>query len=312
MATAAWTGTLSFGLITLPVRLYPATQPKDVRFHLYDREGRRIRYQRVVETQEAPSGNAEPAPADREPDDEVPPAPDDLVDDTERAPSAAGRPVDTPVAWDDVVRGVETDEGDLVMVPREEIERIRPERSRSIDIEDFVELDRIDPVSFDKSYYAVPAAPEAMKPYVLFHHAMREAGRIGIGRFVLRTKPHLVAIRPMATVLAVETMFFGDEVRDPAALAPGLDGVEVDPRELDLAVTLIETLKTEWDPAAYADTYRDELLGLLAERTPSRKAPAEPAATSGSAVEELMAALRESVDAAKLDRSKRSRKEAAG
>ena len=79
--------------------------------------------------------------------------------------------------------------------------------------------------------------PEATKPYVLFHHAMREAGRIGIGRFVLRTKPHLVAIRPMEKVLAVETMFFGDEVRDPAGIAPDLDGVEVDEQELDLAVT---------------------------------------------------------------------------
>ena len=141
---------------------------------------------------------------------------------------------------------------------------------------------------------------------------MREAGRIGVGRFVLRTKPHLVAIRPMEKVLAVETMFFGDEVRDPAALAPGLDGVEVDERELDLAVTLIDMLKTEWDPAAYADTYRDELLRLLAERTPSKKPAAEPNATSGSAVEELMAALRESVEVAKRDRSKRSRKKAAG
>ena len=141
---------------------------------------------------------------------------------------------------------METDEGDVVTVPREEIERIRPERSRSIDIEDFVELAQIDPVFFEKSYYAVPASTEATKPYVLFHHAMREAGRIGVGRFVLRTKPHLVAIRPMEKVLAVETMFFGDEVRDPAALVPGLDGVEVDERELDLAVTLIDTLKTEW------------------------------------------------------------------
>ena len=240
MATAVWTGTLSFGLITLPVRLYPATQPKDVRFHLYDREGRRIRYQRVVE--------AEPGPS---PEPDEPPAPEAARDDDpapreERAGSSGS--VETPVAWEDVVRGVETDEGELVTVPKEELERIRPERSRSIDIEDFVELEQIDPVSFDKSYYAIPMTPEATKPYVLFHHAMREAGRIGIGRFVLRTKPHLVAIRPMEKVLAVETMFFGDEVRDPAELAPGLDGVEVDERELDLAVTLIETLKTEWDP----------------------------------------------------------------
>jgi len=200
---------------------------------------------------------------------------------------------------------VETDEGDLVTVPKEELERIRPGRSRAIDIEDFVELEQIDPVSFDKSYYAIPMTPEATRPYVLFHHAMREAGRIGIGRFVLRTKPHLVAIRPMETVLAVETMFFGDEVRDPAELAPGLDGVEVDERELDLAVTLIETLKTEWEPGRYADTYRDELLRMLAERSPTKRAAEEPAAAGGSPVEELMAALKESVAAAKRDRTRK-------
>jgi DNA end-binding protein Ku len=301
MATAVWTGTLSFGLVTLPVRLYPATQPKDVRFHLYDREGRRIRYQRVVEA------GAEPA-SDR---NELPPSDAAVDEDTpareERSGTTAS--VEKPVAWDEVVRGVETDDGELVTVPREELERIRPERSRSIDIQDFVELEQIDPVYLDKSYYAIPMTPEATKPYVLFHHAMREAGRIGIGRFVLRTKPHLVAIRPMEKVLAVETMFFGDEVRDPADLAPDLDGVEVDDRELDLAVTLIETLKMDWDPDAYADTYREELLRMLAERTPTKRAAEEPSPAGGSAVEELMAALKESVAAAERDRT---RKKAAG
>src|SRR4029450_6393452 len=248
MATAVWTGTLSLGLVTLPVRLYPATQPKDVRFHLYDREGRRIRYQRVVEA------GAEPA-SDR---DELPPsdvAADEVTTPAREERSGTPASIEKPVAWGDVVGGVETDDGELITVPREELERIRPERSRSIDIQDFVELEQIDPVYLDKSYYAIPMTPEATKPYVLFHPAMREAGRIGIGRFVLRTKPHLVAIRSMEKVLAVETMFFGDEVRDPSELALGLDGVEVDERELDLAVTLIETLRTEWDPSRYADTY---------------------------------------------------------
>jgi len=298
MATAVWTGTLSFGLVTLPVRLYPATQPKDVRFHLYDREGRRIRYQRVVETgPEPPSDRNELPPSDAAPDQDAATAHEER--------EATKGPVETPVAWDDVVRGVETDEGELVTVAREELERIRPERSRSIDIQDFVELEQIDPVYLDKSYYAIPTTPEATKPYVLLHHAMREAGRIGIGRFVLRTKPHLVAVRPMEKVLAVETMFFGDEVRDPSDLAPDLDGVEVDERELDLAVTLIETLKTDWDPDAYADTYREELLRMLAERTPTKRAAEGPAPVGGSAVEELMAALRESVAAAERDRSRK-------
>jgi DNA end-binding protein Ku len=269
-----------------------------VRFHLYDREGRRIRYQRVVEA------GAEPA-SDR---NELPPsdaAADEVTTPAREERSGTTSSVEKPVAWDEVVRGVETDEGELVTLPREELERIRPERSRSIDIQDFVELEQIDPVYLDKSYYAIPMTPEATKPYVLFHHAMREAGRIGIGRFVLRTKPHLVAIRPMEKVLAVETMFFGDEVRDPADLAPDLDGVEVDERELDLAVTLIETLKTDWDPDAYADTYREELLRILAERTPSKRAVEEPSPVGGSAVEELMAALRESVAAAKRDRTRK-------
>jgi DNA end-binding protein Ku len=298
MATAVWTGTLSFGLVTLPVRLYPATQPKDVRFHLYDREGRRIHYQRVVETgAEPPTDWNELPPSDEAPDQDAAPARGER--------EAAKGPVETPIAWDDVVRGVETDEGELVTVAREELERIRPERSRSIDIQDFVELEQIDPVYLDKSYYAIPMTPEATKPYVLLHHAMREAGRIGIGRFVLRTKPHLVAVRPMEKVLAVETMFFGDEVRDPSDLAPDLDGVEVDERELDLAVTLIETMKTDWDPDAYADTYREELLRMLAERTPTRRAAEGPAPVGGSAVEELMAALRESVAAAERDRSRK-------
>jgi DNA end-binding protein Ku len=302
MAIAVWTGTLSFGLVTLPVRLYPATQPKDVRFHLYDREGRRIRYQRVVEAGTEPgSDRNELPPSDLAADEDATPARE------ERSGTTAS--IEKPVAWDDVVRGVETDDGELVTVPREELERIRPERSRSIDIQDFVELEQIDPVYLDKSYYAVPMTPEATKPYVLFHHAMREAGRIGIGRFVLRTKPHLVAIRPMEKVLAVETMFFGDEVRDPADLAPDLDGVEIDERELDLAVTLIETLKTDWDPNAYADTYREELLRILAERTPTKRAAEEPSPAGGSAVEELMAALKESVAAAQRDRT---RKKAAG
>ena len=302
MATAVWTGTLSFGLVTLPVRLYPATQPKDVRFHLYDREGRRIRYQRVVEAGAEPASDRnELPPSDAAVDEDINPARE------ERSGTTAS--VEMPVAWDDVVRGVETDDGELVTVPREELERIRPERSRSIDIQDFVELEQIDPVYLDKSYYAIPMTPEATKPYVLFHHAMREVGRIGIGRFVLRTKPHLVAIRPMEKVLAVETMFFGDEVRDAADLAADLDGVEIDERELDLAVTLIETLKTDWDPDAYADTYREELLRILAERTPTKRPAEEPAPAGGSAVEELMAALKESVAAAQRDRT---RKKAAG
>jgi DNA end-binding protein Ku len=286
--TAVWTGMLSFGLVAIPVRLIPATEPKDVRFHLYDREGRRVRQRRVVEgpASEAP----EPAPGQGEPPER--PA-------GEVAPARAER----PIAWDELLRGHETQEGDVVLVSHEEIEGIRPQRSRSIDIEDFVALADIDPVQFEKTYVAVPRSAEGTKPYVLLHRAMQEAGRVGIGRFVLRTKPHLVAVRPMRSVLAVETLFFGDEVRDPSVLAPGLEDVEVDERELELAVRLIEELSTEWNPAAYADEYREELLRLLAEKAPTARAPEPEAAGRPPAVTELMAALKESVEATRKSRS---------
>jgi DNA end-binding protein Ku len=311
MPTAVWTGTLSFGLVAVPVRLFPATESKDVRFHLYDRSGRRVRYERVVEGLEP----AEPpeqapvaeAPVEAEEAEASPAAPERTVFETPSAEPTTR--VSEPLAWDDVVRGRENEFGEVVMLSREELEQARPQRSRTIDIEDFVELSDIDPVSFEKTYYAVPQSLEAAKPYVLLHRAMREADRAGIGRFVLRTKPHLVAVRPMQDVLAVETLFFGDEVRDPSAFVPGLDGVEVDQRELDLAIRLIDTLKTEWDPSAYADTYREELLRILSEKSPTAaaaEAASSPAAGGPSAVEELMTALRESVQAAKAKADERS------
>jgi DNA end-binding protein Ku len=196
------------------------------------------------------------------------------------------------------MRGQETETGDVVLLSHQEIEGTRPQRSRSIDIEDFVALQDIDPVSFEKTYYAIPQSAEAAKPYVLLHRAMRQGRRVGIGRFVLRTKPHLVAVRPMAEVLALETMFFGDEIRDPTTSISGLGDVAIDERELRLAVQLIEELETEWDPAAYSDAYREDLLRMLSKKAPvARKSEARFKEASGPpAITQLMAALKESVE----------------
>jgi DNA end-binding protein Ku len=307
MPTAVWTGSLSFGLVNVPVRLITATEPKDVRFHLYDAEGRRVRYRRVVDDDrtDAPDRadrEASPSRTEREERRETEDGADDEALIGEPAPRG-GIPTERDVAWEEVYRGRETDAGEVVLLSPDEIEQVRPERSRTIDVEDFVDLRDIDPVYFEKTYYAIPRDEAALRPYELLHAALERAGRVGIGRFVLRTKPHLVAVRPMQDVLAVETLFFGDEVREAKALAPFLSSVEIDERQLDLAEQLIETLKTEWDPAAYADTYREELLRLLAEKettAPPAERPAAATATgAGSQVEELMAALRESVEAAK-------------
>jgi DNA end-binding protein Ku len=300
--------------VTIPVRLYPATEPKDVRFHLMDATGRRVRYRRFVQGEEpaagweseGPSGEpvhgwesegpaGEPA-ADRQPE-------------LESAATADERPQAAEVAYDDLMRGYETKDGRVVLLSREEVESARPERSRSIEIEDFVALSDIDPVFFEKSYHLAPHQG-GERPYLLLLRAMERAGRIGIGRFVLRTKPHLVAIRPEEGLIGLETMFFGDEVRDGRELAWGIEGLEVSERELGMAEMLIETLKTEWNPAAYSDTYREELLRRIGEKAPIEERDEAAAPSSGSRAEELMQALKASVEAAKKQK-KRSPKRTA-
>lgn len=286
MPKAVWTGSLSLGLVNIPVSLYAATEAKDVRFHLVDRAGRRVRYRRFVETGDEERGNAEPQQG--EPDD--PPRASDGVRGSRR---------EVEVSYDELIRGFEVDRDRLVTLEPQEIERARPQPSHTIDLEHFVRLDDIDPVYFEKSYFLAPRyGSHAEKPYVLLLRAMQEAGRAGIGRFVLRTKPHLVAIRAMDDVLALETLYFGDEVRDPGRIVSWLEGVEVSSRDVDLAEQLITMLATEWDPTRYSDDYREELLRLIANKTPTEVEP-EPLEGEGSPVEDLMKALKASVEAAR-------------
>ena len=298
MPKAVWTGSLAFGLVNIPVRLYPATEPKDVRFHLMDARGRRVRYRRFVETErpeedwipsDVPQADAGPRPSDT-PSSGTPRQPD---------------PVDEEIAYEDLMRGVERDDGSVVLLGDDEIRSVQPERSRTIDIEDFVDLNDIDPVYFEKSYIVAPQHG-AEKPYALLLCAMERSGRAGIGRFVLRTKPHLVAIRPANGTLALETLFFGDEVREAKRLVGDVGAADVSERELELAEKLIATLDTTWNPGGYADTYREELLERIAQKEPAQIPEERTAAPSGSQVEALMDALKASVEQAKKKQPKRS------
>ena len=216
MAQAVWTGAIGFGLVHIPVRLYPATDPKDVRFHLYDsRTGRRLRNLRVTRDDEFPEfaplrplpstlpAPAEPPPRGRNEE----PAPHEAVPPERIEPPSV--PPDFAVARvvspGEVVRGLELPSGDLVTVSDEELASLAPARSRTIEIEEFVRLAEIDPVFYEKSYHVAPVRGSgAEKPYVLLQRAMLAAGMVGIGRFVLRTKAHLVAIRPLSDSLALE------------------------------------------------------------------------------------------------------------
>ncbi|MGH2671628.1 MAG: Ku protein [Actinomycetota bacterium] len=291
MPRSVWRGTLSFGLVAIPVSLYPATEAKDVRFHLFDRQGRRVRYRRVVEA-DLPMG--EPERREVEDDEASPPATAASFDEEREGPG------EVEVAYEDLVRGYEVEPETYVFLETEEIERARPSPSRVIDLEHFVRLEEIDPVYFEKAYYVAPA-PGAEKSYELLLRTLTETDRVGIGRFVLRTKPHLVALRPMDRVLALETLYFGDEVRDAASLVSGLGRSAVTEREVDISRQLVDALATEWDPSRFADEYRDELMRMIAERTPERieEPIGEPSADAGSRIGDLMETLRRSVEDAK-------------
>ena len=281
MPRSVWRGTLSFGLVAIPVSLSPATEAKDVRFHLFDRQGRRVRYRRVVE-----SG---PPLAEPEEDD-VGPATDDDEE----------RPAETEMAYEDLVRGYEVEPEAYVFLETKEIDRVRPSPSRVIDLEEFVRLEDIDPIYFEKTYHVVPARG-AEKPYELLLRTLKESRRVGIGRFVLRTKPHLVALRPMEQILALETLYFGDEVRDADRLVGDLVSGAVTQREIDISKQLIEALASEWDPSRFADEYREELLRMIAERTPEHveEPDEESSEDPGSRIKDLMETLRRSVEQAK-------------
>ncbi|MDQ2951303.1 MAG: hypothetical protein M3R54_03465 [Chloroflexota bacterium] len=310
MPQAVWSGAISFGLVSIPVRLYPATQPKDVRFHLYDRRtGKRVHYERVVRPEE---------PATFTPDaDATAPPPEDRWSLSEASGGSSSSDKRraamylperaTPIEARDVVRGIELAEGDLVTVSDEELRALAPERSRTIDLEEFVDLSEIDPIFYEKTYYVAPGRGMGEKPYVLLHHAMRSAGMVGIGRFVLRTKPHLVAIRPLEDSLALHTLFFGDEVRSPHEFGR-LTGVTVADREVKMATDLIGAMATTWSPDSHSDAYREELLNLLRRKSPMAQPPEmETARTPGGEVEDLMAALRSSVEAVKKRNSTKTK-----
>jgi DNA end-binding protein Ku len=295
MARAIWSGTVSFGLVSIPVRLFNATSPKDVRFHQFDREsGRRIRYRRVTESAsdwDRPGGfdvaMREDVALEEGGASGVPPRaePLDTTDRPEPSPSEA-----TAVSYEDVIKGYEVDRDRFVMVSPEELEALRPEQSRTIEIEHFVNLQDIDPVYFEKSYYLAPQrGVGAEKPYGLLLAAMERSGRVGVARFVLRSKEYLAAIRPVRGMLGLETMFFDDE---PA------------PRELQVAMRLIELLVTEWDPGQYQDTYRQRVMELIEGKLEAEVIDvSEPEPRAATGIPDLMAALKASVEAAKKQAS---------
>ena len=259
MARAIWSGTISFGLVSIPVKLYSAVQRKTVRFNQLDGEGLdRIQQQRV---------NSRTG-------DEVP--------------------------YERIVKGYEVTPGRYVVIEPRELDALDPKRSREIALEGFVDAAEIPPILYDATYYVVPAEGGA-KPYRLLIAAMQSSGKVAIARFVLRSKEHLVALRPAGEVLELSTMLFADEVSDPSGLEElgAVGEVEVGAREQEIAEQLIASLTEPFEPGRYRDEYRERVLDLIERKAQGEQVDvAEPGQPAAEPVPDLMAALKASLEAA--------------
>jgi len=199
------------------------------------------------------------------------------------------------VGYSEIVKGYEIRPGEYVVVEPEELEALAPEASKVIEIEEFVELSQIDPVFFEHSYYLVPDGP-AVRPYALLVEAMGGTGKAGIGRFVLRTKQYLAALRPREGALVVSTLLFADEVVGTSELeVKTAKDTKPTQRELDMARQLIDTFSAEWDPSKYKDDYREKLLAMIEAKAAGNEITAPEPPAKPAQVVDLMAALEASL-----------------
>jgi DNA end-binding protein Ku len=276
MPRSIWTGAISFGLVTVPVKLYSAVQRKTVRFHqLSGKTGVRIQQKRV-----------DPSTGDE-------------------------------ISYEDIVKGYEIAPDQYVLIEPQELEALDPVKTKTIEIQDFVALDDIDPIFYDHPYYLAPG-PGGAKPYRLLYDAMVETRRVAIAKVVIRQKENLVAIRPMeGGVLGMSTMIFADEVVPPDRIDDIPDDVQTNEREVEMAKMLVDSLAGDFEPGKYADTYREDVLALIERKAEGKEVAVQPAREEeAKPVPDLMAALKASLDAVQkgkpeADRKPRAKKEPA-
>jgi DNA end-binding protein Ku len=209
---------------------------------------------------------------------------------------------DEEVPYEDIVKGYEITPDRYVMITNEELDALDPKATRTIDIEEFVDLSEIDPIYYDHNYYLAPTAGGA-KAYRLLLDAMRESGKIGIGKVVLRSKQQLAALRPTGDVLALTTMLWGDEVLSPDRLDEigEIEEAQATDRELRMAEQLIESLSAEFEPAKFRDEYREQVLALIEAKANGEEVAVQPQVEEPAAAPDLMAALEASLAAVRSD-----------
>jgi DNA end-binding protein Ku len=262
VARPIWSGAINFGLVTIPVELYSATEDHTISFRQFERgTSDRIRYKRVNER--------------------------------------TGK----EVAFSDIVKGADLGGGEYVIIEPEELEAIAPGRSRTIDINSFVELDEIDPIHFQKTYWLAPAKEEYGRSYSLLLQAMEKTNRAGIASFVMRGKEYLTAVRAGDGLLVLNTLLFPEDIRDPAKELKTVPEVTTARgKELDMAVSLIDSMTDEWRPEDYHDTYTQQVEKLIEDKREGREIVAETEPSEPTKVVDLFEALSRSVESRKQRR----------
>ncbi|HEY4824608.1 MAG TPA: Ku protein [Solirubrobacteraceae bacterium] len=200
------------------------------------------------------------------------------------------------VAFEDIVKGYELSPDRYVLIEPEELDALDPKATKTIDIEEFVDLDEIDPIYYDHSYYLAPTTGGA-KAYRLLLDAMRQAGKVGIGRVVIRSKQQLCALRPTGDVMTMSTMLFGDEVLTPDRIdeLEAVGEAEASERELTMAQQLIDSLSAEFDPGKFRDEYRERVIDLIERKAAGEEIAVQPQAEEEAPAPDLMAALEASL-----------------
>ena len=219
-----WSGNVTFGLVNIPVKLYAATEDRDVRFHqVHLADGGRIKYQRQCQ--------------------------------------ACGQ----SVGFSEIGKGYEDDAGRRVLVPEEELDSLVVPHGRDVEIVQFAPAEQVDPISFERSYYLEPASGAA-KPYVLLRQTLARTDRVAVVTISLRKRTRLALLRVRDDVLVLQTLLWPDEVRVPQFAGISDDDVSVRPQELAMAGSLVDTLSSDFDPAAFRDEYREAVLALLEQK----------------------------------------------
>jgi DNA end-binding protein Ku len=257
MPRAIWKGAISFGLVNIPVGLYSAT-----------RAGNQVKLRMLRDSDHSPIKYKRVAEADEK-----------------------------EVDWDHIVKGYEYEKGSFVVLTKEDLEKVSVASNQTVDIREFVDLDKIDPMFFDEPYFLAPEKG-GEKAYALLREALQRSGKVGIAKVVIKTREHLAAVKPLGHALMLELMHFPEELADPGEL--NLPNADPGKKELAMAEQLIDTMSGDWKPEEWKDEYRDALMKLIEEKAaePDKKErSAKAPARKPSNLVDLVSVLQQSIDA---------------